>query len=230
MKYYNRLCGSVLAVIAAGSIGCGQTMRPFGYSNGDDQVISNDVTDSLAKAELAAKEANLAIEEANAIIAQITDENGNINVGLFRKPSGAQAQQAVGAMGLLDPLTNQLRAVFDKLFAKVLVVKQQFGKARQALNDALAKIDQTNPANAAMVAEIMAQLAKIDQLEAQFSTQMHSLASKLDLAISGLDGILKGVITFLPGWGSLIGLALDMLVMGDIKALILELKAKLMAL
>lgn len=228
MKFYNRLCGSLLAVIAAGSIGCGQTMRPF--SHGDSQVISNDVSDSLAKAELAAKEANLAIQEANAIIEQITDENGNINIGLFKKPSGAQAQQAVGALGLLDPITNQLRSVFDKLFAKVMVVKEQFNKARQALNDALAKIDQTNPANAAMVAEIMAQLAKIDQLEAQFSTQMHSLASKLDLAIAGLDGIIKGAITFIPGWGSIIGLAIDFLVMGDIKALILELKTKLMAL
>ncbi len=224
MKQFNWLSGSILAVIAAGSIGCGQTMRP--YTHGDDSVIGSDVTDSLAKAELAAKDAQIAIEEANAIIAQITDENGNINIGLFKK---AAANEVV-AQGLLDPLVNQLRGVFDKLFAKVQLVKDQFAKARQALKDALAKLDQSNPANAAMVANIMAQLAKIDLLEAQFSTQMHSLASKLDLAVAGLDGIIKGAITFIPGWGSIIGLAIDMLVMGDIKALIMELKAKLMAL
>lgn len=225
MKRINWLCGSIIAVIAAGSIGCGQTLKPFNY-NGDDLAIGNDVNDSLTKAELAAKDAQAAMDEANALIAQITDDNGNINIGLFKKP----AANNVTTQGLADPIINQLRQVFDKVFAKVQLVKDQFAKARQALNDALAKLDQTNPANQAMIANIMAQLAKIDQLEAQFSAQMHSLASKLDLAVAGLDGIIKGAITFIPGWGSIIGLALDMIVMGDIKAFIMEIKAKLMAL
>lgn len=225
MKFNNWLSGTIIAVIAAGSIGCGQTLKPFGYQ-GKDSALGGDVTDSLTKAEMAAKDAQMAMDEANALIAQITDENGNINIGLFKKPGA----NAVTTQGLLDPLTNQLRAVFDKVFAKVQLVKSQFALARQGLNDALAKIDQTNPANAAMVANIMAQLAKIDALEAQFSTQMHSLASKLDLAVAGLDAIIKGATTFIPGFGSIIGLAIDMFVMGDIKALILELKTKLMAL
>ena len=224
MKTTNWLLGSIIAILAAGSVGCGQSMRPYS-AKGVDSSLTVESDNQMAKAEQAAKEAQAAIDEANALIDSITDKNGNINIGLFKKPSAD-----VQTKGLLDPITNQLRAVFDKVYEKVLLVKQTFAKARQSLNDALAKIDQSNPATQAQVALIMAQLAKIDQLEAAFSTQMHSLASKLDLATAGLDAIIKGLTTFIPGWGSIIGLALDFLVMGEVKTLIMELKAKLMAL
>jgi hypothetical protein len=223
MKSANLFWGSVIAIIAVGSIGCSNSMRPYSSSSekGSNGGMSVE-DDAMMKAEQAAKDAQSALNEANAAIAEITDDSGNINVGLFRSSSTNNK--------LLSPLTDKLRAVFDKVYAKVLLVKTNFTKARTALNDALAKVDQSNPANAALVATIMANLAKLDQLEAQFSTTMHSLASKLDLAIAGLQGIIGGVITAIPGWGSIIGLALDYFVMGDVKAFILELKAKLMAL
>jgi hypothetical protein len=224
MKTTNWLCGSLIAILAAGSIGCGQSLRPYS-AKGVDTSLTVESEDQTSKAEQAAKDAQLAIDEANALIDSITDKNGNINISLFKKPTAD-----VQTKGLLDPLTEKLRAAFDKVYEKVVLVKSTFAKARQALNDALAKIDQSNPATQAQVALIMAQLAKIDQMEAMFSTQMHALASKLDLATAGLDAIIKGVTTFIPGWGSIIGLALDFLIMGDVKALILELKAKLMAL
>jgi hypothetical protein len=201
-------------------------MRPYNSSKSVDGSLTEESDNGMMLAEQAAKEAQAAIDDANKMMAEITDENGTINVGLFKKASSAGTAQK----GLLDPLTNKIRAVFDQVYAKVLVVKISFAKAKQALNDALAKIDQSNPVNQAQIAMIMANLAKIDQLEAKFSESMHQLASKLDLAIAGLDSIITGVTTWLPGWGSLIGMALDMLVMGDIKAFILELKAKLMAL
>lgn len=225
MKAFNWLGSSIVVVLAAGSIGCGNTMRPYSSAKDIDSTLTVESDDQMLKAEQAAKEAQAAIDDANKLINEITDDNGTINVGLFKKPAGGAS-----AKGLLDPITAKLREVFDQIYAKVLVVKQAFGKARQALNDALAKIDQSNPVNAAQVAMIMANLAKLDQLEAKFSESMHMLASKLDLAIAGLDSIITGVTTWLPGWGSLIGMALDMLVMGDVKAFILELKAKLMAL
>lgn len=225
MRTANWLSGSIVAVFAAGSIGCGNTMRPYKVE-GVDTSITEQSDDQFAKAEQAAKDAQAAIDEANALIAEITDENGNINIGLFKKP----AANAVTTQALLDPIANKLRSVFDKIFAKALLVKQQFTNARTALNDALAKIDQTNPANAAQIALITAQLAALDKLEAQYSASMRTLASRLDLAVAGLDAIIKGVTTFIPGWGSIVGMALDFLVMGDLKALILELKTKLMAL
>ncbi len=225
MKTSNWLSGSVIAVLAAGSIGCGQTMRPYSVQ-GVDTSLNVESDDQMAKAERAAKEAQLAIDEANALIAEITDDNGNINVGLFKKASST----TITTQALLDPVTTKLRAVFDKVYQKALLVKTQFAKTRQALTDALAKIDQANPANAAQVALIMAQIAALDKIEAQYSTSMHQLASKLDLATAGLDAIIKGVTTFIPGWGSIVGMALDFLIMGDLKTLIAELKTKLMAL
>jgi hypothetical protein len=200
-------------------------MRPYNSAKGVDAGLTVESDDQMQKAEQAAKEAQAAIDDANKLINEITDDSGTINVGLFKKPA-----ESVSTKGLLDPITDKLREVFDMIYAKVAVVKAAFAKARQALNDALAKIDQSNPANQAQVAMIMANLAKLDQLEAKFSDSMHMLASKLDLAISGLDGIISGLTTWLPGWGSLIGMALDMLVMNDVKAFILELKAKLLAL
>ncbi len=227
MRSINWLCGSLIAILAAGSIGCGQTFRPFA-NDGANTQLGADIDETLAKAEEATQAAKAAIDEANQLISQITDDNGNINIGLFTS-SGSQKVSANG-LGLIDPLLDELREVINKVYDKALFVKEQLAKARQALQEALAKIDQSNPANAGQVQMIMTQLAKLDQLEAQFSSSMHSLASKLDLAIAGLDGIIQGVITFIPGWGSLVGLALDFLVMSDVKALILELKMKLMSL
>lgn len=188
-----------------------------------DSGLTVDSDNEMTKAELAAQDAQGAIDQANAALAEVTDDNGTINVGLF-KSTGTSNK------GLAAPIVEKLTALFDKVFAKAGLVKDAFAKARQALNDALAKIDQSNPANQAQVALIMANLAKIDQLEAKFSEAMHTLASKLDLAVSGLDGILSGLTTWLPGWGSLIGMVLDMVFMQDIRDFILELKAKLMAL
>src|SRR5690606_20584798 len=102
--------------------------------------------------------------------------------------------------------------------------------ARKLLADALGKIDQSNPANAALVQQIMSQMAKVDAMERQFSTSMHMLASKLDLAITGLDRLVSGVTSFIPGFGWIASLALDFLVMSDIKNFIYEIKMRLMAL
>ncbi|MGE4131180.1 MAG: hypothetical protein AB7F86_06045 [Bdellovibrionales bacterium] len=224
MKLKNQFSTIMVVVFASSTFGCGQSFRAV-PANQEFSSFNVETDDYLAKAEQAALDAQAAMDEAHALVAEITDENGNINIGLFKKPSSGASTQA-----LLDPVINQLRAAFDKIFAKVKVVKDQIGLARQTLNDALAKLDPNNPAHAAQIELIKAQLAKIDQLEAQFSASMHALASKLDLAIAGLDGVISGLVTFIPGWGSLVGLALDFLVMGDVKAVILELKAKLMAL
>lgn len=225
MKTTQLLKWMTVASVFVSAIGCGSSYRPLNHK-GELSPLEVGIEDHMSKAEMAAKEAQIAMDEAAALIAEITDDNGNINIGLFKKPGA----NAVTTKGLLDPITNKLREVINKVYDKAIFVKKQFATARQALNDAMAKLDQSNPAQAAQVQLIMAQLAKIDQLEAQFSTAMHQLASKLDLAITGLDSIIKGATTFIPGWGSIIGIALDILVMNDVKALILELKAKLMAL
>jgi hypothetical protein len=67
-------------------------------------------------------------------------------------------------------------------------------------------------------------------MERTFSASMHQLASKLDLAIAGLDKLVSGVTSFIPGFGWIANLALDYLVMSDVKNFIYEVKMRLMAL
>lgn len=221
MKPVNNILVALIVVLTAATVGCGQGFKAQSGSN-----TAAEINDSIQKAEEASRLAEQAMADAHAILKEITDENGNINVGLFTKSKTSEVETQF----ILNGVTAKLREVFDKVFAKVAVVKEQFALARQKLTEALAKLDQNNPAHSAQIQELMAQIARIGALETQFSAQMHSLASKLDLAISGLNGIITGVTSWIPGWGSLVGLALDFFVMSDLKALIMELKAKLMAL
>lgn len=209
-------------LVAASTVGCGQGMKPSGGSPETAAMVAN-TDDQIATAEKAALEAKSAIDEANALITQITDENGNIKIGLF------QLLGSAGSGSGLNPLTAKLRVAFDKIFEKVATVKRQFGVARQTLKDVLAKLDQNNPTLAAQIAVVTANLAKLDDLEIKFSVSMHMLASKMDLATKGLDLLVKGVTSFIPGFGAIVGLAIDFLVMDEVKMLILELKLKLMA-
>ncbi len=225
-KRLNLITGSVLMLFTVGLIGCGQGFESHGKSAGGVQAASID--NEMAKAEEANQAALTAMAEANLALKDITDSKGNINLNLFKKSTSTAAQ--VETQGLLTGVIDRLRVTFDTLFAKVTTVKAKFSEARKLLADALAKIDQSNPANAAMVQQIMSQMAKVDAMERQFSASMHSLASKLDLAISGLDKLVSGVTSFIPGFGWIASLALDYLVMGDIKNFIYEIKMRLMAL
>lgn len=218
MKPMSWLLISLSIVFVSGTVGCGAGFR----SNVGDNV---NVFEELRKAEEASLLAEEAMAEANMVLREIMDDQGNINVGLFRSGSTAEVETQF----ILSGLTNKLREVFNKVFEKVALVKAQFQVARDKLNEAASKLDPSNPAHALQLQAIQAQIAKINALEAQFSAQMHSLASKLDLAINGLDKIISGVTSWIPGWGSIVGLALDFFVMSDVKALILEIKHKLMS-
>lgn len=225
MKSLNIITRGLIVAMVVTSIGCGQGFRVQGSGN---SVGSNstDISAELEKAESASKAAQQAMAEADQVIRTITDEKGNINLGLFMKSSSQEVQAA----GILSPITDQLRKVFDTVFSKAEAVKAQFNAARASLADALGKLDVNNPVHAAAIEQIKAQLAKIDALEAQFKAAMASLASKLDIAVTALSGLISGATTFIPGWGSIIGLAIDFFVMSEVKGLIAELKARLLAL
>jgi hypothetical protein len=224
----NIITGSVLVLFAAGTIGCGQSgFQSLGKATASGNQAA-DISTELNKAEEANAQAQAAIDEANLALKDITDSKGNINLNLFKKSSSTSTE--VSSQGLLTPIIDKLRPKFEQLFSKVTVVKQKFTDARQALLTALSKIDQSNPASAAVVANIMAQLAKVDAMEKAFSASMHSLAGKLDLAISGLDKLVSGVTSFIPGFGWIANMALDFLVMSDVKDFIYEIKMRLMAL
>lgn len=216
----------VLGILAVSAIGCGQGFKSGSSSSGSSVgAKSVDVSDQLAAADKAAKDAQVAMAEAQDAIAQITDSNGNVNVSLFTKTSGAEVQTS----GLLAPLIAKIKPLFTTVISKVVAVKSKFDSARLALADALGKLNANDPAQASLIATINAQMAVIDKAELAFTDTVHKLAGKLDLAIVGLDKIVSGVTSFIPGFGWLADMALDMLVMGDVKDLILDFKAQLLA-
>lgn len=233
MNRANQLCSlSLAAVFAVSSIGCGQGFKTSSANQSKATEtgglsVTPDISASLKKAEEAAASAQTAMVDANNALKEIQDENGNINLGLFIRP---QTSSKVEVQSLLSPVIDKLKAVFDTVFAKVALVKQKFADARRLLADAMAKLDLNDPAQAKIADEIKKQLANIDALEAKFTDAMRMLASKLDLAMVGLDKIITGVTSSIPGWGSIVGLAIDYLFMSDVKALIQDLKARLLAL
>lgn len=222
---------SLMAILAVGLMGCGQGFQVNGagstggaLNNGEiESTTGVDVQNEMLKAEAAAKEAELAINEVNALLAEITDKNGNVNIGFFQK-SETQTK------GILDPILAKLRTKFNELFAKVVAVKAKFTEARAQLNAALAKLDQNDPAQALLYQQVKSQLVKVDAMEAQFSASMHTLAGKLDLVTVALQKLISGVTSFIPGFGWVVDLAIDFLLMGDVKAFIAEVKAQLLAL
>jgi len=219
------MIAGVLMVFAAGLTGCGQSFKSQS-STGTLSQTATDISSEMTKAEEANQLALAAMSEANNALKDITDDKGNINIGLFSKTGTAQ----VSSQALMDPIIAKLRVVFYNVFARVSVVKVKFGEARQLLLTAIAKLDSNIPEQAAMISQVMSQLAKIDAMERQFSASMHSLAGKLDLAVIGLERLVSGATSFIPGFGFIAGLALDYLVMNDIKAFIAEIKMRLLTL
>jgi hypothetical protein len=122
-----------------------------------------------------------------------------------------------------------LNGVFDKLFAKVDVVKAQFNKARLLLADAIAKVEAAG-GSSAQIDMLKQQLAKVDGLEAKFSQSMHLLAGKLDIASLALDKLVSSATSLLGGFGWIAGMYIDTYLMGDVKNLIASLKTRLLAL
>ncbi len=217
----------IISIAAIMAFGCGQGFKTSsGASNKTAAQAVANVDNQMAKADQAAKDAALAMADADAAISKITDKDGNININLFTKSTTTGTQTS----GILAPLVAKLQPLFDSVFDKVNAVKVQFDAARAALADALGKLNPNDPAQAAMIATVQTQMAHIDALEAQFRDKIHMLAGKLSLAITGLDKIVSGVTSFIPGFGWLASWALDMFVMDDVKNLILNLQAKLMAL
>lgn len=219
----NLVTGSLVAFIAATSlVGCGQSMQSAN-SQKASSAQEVDVSADLKAAEEATNDAMAAMADADEAMKSLQDENGNINLGLF-KSGGAQSQ------GLLTPILDKLRPTFDKVFEKILVVKAKFQEARAKLVEALTKLDPNIPAQAAMIEQIKKALAQIDAMEQQFRVQLVNLTGKMDQAVDALTKIISRVTNFIPGWGWIVDLVLDFTVMSDVRDFINEIKMKLLTL
>lgn len=236
-KQFRRILINILIVTTSiGLIGCGQGFKSqaLSSSQGLGGVIQpiNDLADVKAQmdeAQKATDEAQLAMSEAEAAIASISDSNGNINVDVF---SASGSSSSVTTQGVLAPIVNKFKTVFDTVFSKVQMVKQKFDMARAALATAMAKLDPSNPAHAALIAQIQTALAGIDNMEMQFRNAMQMLAGKLDIALAAIDKLVAAGCSFIPvpGLCAIAGIFVDMFILDDVKNLIYDFKAKLLAL
>ena len=220
---------AVITLVASlGLTACGQGFKVVGSGSVAGQNIETiaDVKSQLDDAEKATADAETAMAEAQAAIASISDSNGNIDIDLFSASSGAAPQ------GVLSPILDKLKTVFDTVISKVQLVTQKFDLARAALQQALTKLDPSRPAEAAMISQITEALAKIDFLESQFHSVLQMLASKLDIATAALDNLMNQACSFIPvpGLCAIAGVLVDTFLMNDVKALIAHFKAQLLAL
>ena len=215
------------AGLTVGLTGCGSGFKAGTASdNVSAAAVKANIDDQMNKAQQATKDAQLAIADAQVAIASISDKNGNIKVGLFSKATSETQTQ-----GLLSPLLDRLQPVFDKVYAKGLLVKQRFDSARISLADAISKLDKNNPAQAAQIQTVMDEMAQIDQLELQFQTSMHTLASRLNYAMNAIDKLVSAATSLIPipivGW--IAGMAIDYFIVDDVKTMIQNFQLKLMS-
>jgi hypothetical protein len=227
MKPMNYIVGCTLLAVSLTTIGCGSGFKAsgMGVSNGAQSVS---IDSEIARAQAATQSAQQAIDDANAVVRTLMDDQGNINLGLFLTGDAGSANAK--ATGLLSPIIDQLNSVFNQVFAKATAVKQQFEDARNALNAALVQLSANDPTQAAQIAQIQAQLGQIDAMEAAFRTSMQMLATKLGQASTALQSLISGATSFIPGWGAIVNLAINFFVMDDVNNLIATIQAKLLSL
>ena len=225
-----RSLGLITVLSALSLTACGQGFKVQGSNSLTSNNIQSvaDVKAQIDEAQKATDDAEAAMAEAQAAVASISDANGNIDIDLFSVANPA----TVAPQGLLSPVIDRLKGVFDTVIAKVKIVTEKFDMARAALAAAMAKLDPNVPAQAAMIEQITQALAKVDFLESQFHGAMQMLAGKLDLATSAINNLINTGCSFIPipGACAIVGIIVDTVLMNDVKALIAHFKAELLAL
>lgn len=221
---HNWIARGAVAILAVSAVGCGDGFKSGANGGGIAAASIQSSNDSVAKAEAAQQSAIQAMSDANDAIASISDSNGNINMNLFKSSGSAPVQ----TQGLLAPLVAKLQPIFDGVFAKVSDAKAKFDLAKSALAAALAKLGPNDP----LVSMLTQKLADISAMEANFLSQVHALAGKLDIVKSSLDKLVSMATSFIPipGLGMIAGMLVDMLLLDDVKNLISSLQSKLLAL
>jgi hypothetical protein len=216
------IASAFLASSIFATVGCGQGLKSTSPGRTVAEHQAN-VDKQMDQAEKAAADAQDALVAAQTVLAQISDANGNFNLGLF---SGLKGKMSLG--NILGPVADKLTEVFDQVYEKLALLKTKYGEARLALADAMGKLDASDPTQAKLIAQINSQMGRLDDLEKQYTSAIHKLARKLDLVERSIDKLVSGVTSSIPGFGAILGLALDYLVLDDIYAVIDGFQQKLL--
>jgi hypothetical protein len=219
-KQLNQAVCALAMIMAVSSVGCSSGFKSGGASMNDSQsAAAQNGEDQVAKSEAAVVEGQKAMESATLALAGLSTSNGTIDLSLF---------EGTGQGGVLAPLIAKLKPVFDDAFAKVQAVKVQFDASKAALAVEIAKLDPNDP-TAVLLTE---QLAKITDMEAKFSDQVHALAAKLTGVNTQIDTLVAQATAYIPipGLSIIAGFFIDTFIVNDVKNLILDLQTRLMAL
>lgn len=168
--------------------------------------------------------ATAAISDAKAALDTITNKDGSFKFSvIFQKDALNQvAKSQMEAQFLTDGLAAKLTTILNVVVDKVKLAKADIEKARAALTVELSKVDANSPA----AAQIQALMSQIDIVESQYSTLVHSLASKINLVTQGFNQLSGLANSFCPI--PVVCGAAVWLVLNPIEQAILDFQAKLM--
>ena len=234
--------GLIIILASTALIGCGRPDQ-FGGEAGDEFTSASqsldaepgigqkqlDVSAAVTKAIGATRSVENAIYEAQGAISEISDDNGNIALNVFKTFFSAPVTVKRG--GLLSPFTNRLQTAFDGLFKKAAAVKANITAARLALTVANAQLDLTDPAQAVIATQIIAQMAALDAMETSLKAGMTALAGKVDQAQTGLTKLVSLGTSFIPipGLNYVADLLINTFLLGDLTSLLNSMKLKLLS-
>ncbi|MCB0411836.1 MAG: hypothetical protein KDD22_04880 [Bdellovibrionales bacterium] len=206
-----KLIGATLCVIGSMNLmACSSGMQStplssvtgqtgFNNINNDKNPNSNNTSqlsdDELVQMEKvvtdATEDAELAIQEAQAALDQILDENGNVKI-LSDSVDVGQAHAQLFVSGKLEEALGKVKLLLDG-------IPKAFEVARNKLADAIAKLDANNPAHQALLSQAMLLMSKIDQMEAHVKSLKAVLVKKLNVVIKQLNQVIKKMQSNIAG-------------------------------
>lgn len=208
----------LVVALAVGLTACGQGMKSS--QNGSSSSLSSPVNNELPQIEFEKIEADTLAAEAALVEAEAAI-NESVGPRLQLSSSSSQVISEKSLTGVPEKLREALNKVYAKLTIPVAKAKEAVEKGRAKLVEQMAKLDPKNPLHIPLIIKITELMAKLDALEGRFGGVYDILASKVDLVVDKLDGLiakidLKNPLLWIP-----------LMELQEIKSVVVEFKEKL---
>jgi hypothetical protein len=181
------LASTTLLLSACGGIGDSAK----GTTDAEAAATVERVNTQMAQIRQSTQKAQASLNNAKNALGLLTDANGKFKFsvlfgGVNVSDMGAcvKSQFNPGTILFLpQDIANALKCVLDDVVIVVKSVKTDVASARLQLSVAMANL----PAGSPQMQMIQAMMTELDQLEASYSTIIHTLASQLTLAVTFLQ-------------------------------------------
>lgn len=189
MRYVNFFM-PLLLVVSFGLLGCQNGMQSVkniskatdGGRGGLDiePTPDFDVEIDFETIEAQSLEAEKAIEEAMAKIAELEGPNGSIRIPL-----------SAGSDVEAELLEIPLNKVFKKVISALKKAREKFDDARAKIEEAKNKLNPSHPAHQALLEKIALLEGKLDMIQAKADQLLEKLAQKIDYILVIIDKYLS---------------------------------------